>query len=64
MNLDCDQELLDEEFFESLEKKIPTNELNNIRKECGDELYTMSLQEKKDAIFDSNYGIIERSLLL
>lgn len=55
---------LEEIYWERIEAKIPWNELNKIRKECDDELYQMTLQEKKDAIYDSNYGIIERSLLL
>ena len=33
-----DQELLDEEYFEDLESRIPRATLLRIRKSCGDEL--------------------------
>ena len=37
--LDCDQEILDDEFFERIEKKIPTLELISMREECDEELW-------------------------
>ena len=36
--MEQDIELLDEEFFEHMEKLIPRNELLNIRAKYGDEL--------------------------
>ena len=33
-----DQELLDEEYFEALERMVPRAALLRIRKSCGDEL--------------------------
>ena len=47
MMLDCDQEQLDEEFFESIEKKIPTLELIQIREETDDELW-VGIGKKED----------------
>jgi hypothetical protein len=32
-----DKELLDEEFFENLEKLIPSYELAEIKRECGED---------------------------
>ena len=47
MMLDCDQEILDEEFFESIEKKIPILELIQIREDANDELW-VGIGKKED----------------
>ena len=44
-----DPETLEEEFFESMEKRISMSELNHIREECG-ELQLTCMKNQQEAI--------------
>lgn len=57
-------EELEEIEFERMEKALGEDVISPMREELDRGWNEVDLQKKKDKIFDSNYGIIERSLLL